>query len=386
MDRNSENRDREQARPSEGGADTGPLNAPTDPYSTDWTPTPQQPPTQAGSYVPPEVRPVGQAYPGQGEPTRQWSSAAPPMAGPTPVIVERRPHRTPILGPLLLIGAGFLLLMNSLGYLDWNVWGQLWQLWPLILVALGLNMLLGRRNPMVSVLIVVLVLAAGAAFIYANGGLRPMGEIESVTLNQSLNGAKSAEVRIKSGVGKLVLDGSEGTLLASGTLQYYRNRGEPIQRKSVSGDTATLDIEQPQGSISIGPTRGPDWNLHLNNGIPIRLNVDAGVGETRLDLRQLKLTDLALNAGVGSVTVQFPENAGMTTAKVNGGVGGLEVIIPTGVEARITTHSGLGGTDVDRRFQKQGNNMYQSAGYSGAKNKLDLDVDVGIGGVDIKSR
>src|SRR5687768_17804000 len=48
------------------------------------------------------------------------------------VVRSRRPHHVPVLGPLLLILAGSVFLLNNLGLLSWNVWGEVWRLWPLI--------------------------------------------------------------------------------------------------------------------------------------------------------------------------------------------------------------------------------------------------------------
>ena len=68
-------------------------------------------------------------------------------------------------------------------------------------------------------------------------------------------------------------------------------------------------------------------------------------------------------------------------------MGSIELEIPRDVEARITVKTGIGRVDVDERFAKQGDNVYQSRGYSAsAKNRLDLVVNAGVGSVDIASR
>src|SRR5215210_2097893 len=62
----------------------------------------------------------------------------------------RRPHHMPVLGPVLLILAGSVFLLNNLGILPWNVWGDVWRLWPLIPIAIGLDIIVGRRSPALS--------------------------------------------------------------------------------------------------------------------------------------------------------------------------------------------------------------------------------------------
>jgi hypothetical protein len=56
-------------------------------------------------------------------------------------------HRRPALfWPLLLMASGGVWLAYQLGYITDAVRPRLWQLWPVLLVLIGLDMLLGRRS------------------------------------------------------------------------------------------------------------------------------------------------------------------------------------------------------------------------------------------------
>lgn len=46
--------------------------------------------------------------------------------------------------PITLIFLGFLLLLNNLQILPWEVWRSLAQFWPVILILLGLHLLMGK--------------------------------------------------------------------------------------------------------------------------------------------------------------------------------------------------------------------------------------------------
>ena len=52
-----------------------------------------------------------------------------------------------MLPGVVLVLIGVVLLLGTLGVLPGNYWAALWQLWPLILVAVGANILLSRLNP-----------------------------------------------------------------------------------------------------------------------------------------------------------------------------------------------------------------------------------------------
>ena len=45
---------------------------------------------------------------------------------------------------LILIVAGFLLLLNTFELLHWSVWNELWRFWPLLFVFWGMQILLGK--------------------------------------------------------------------------------------------------------------------------------------------------------------------------------------------------------------------------------------------------
>jgi len=410
-----QNRDNPAAEvPRNEGATAGPVSTPPETPRTgsiaqpDGAPQPANtsPPAQPYGYVSPEIQPTGATYTGQGEPTRQLNQPPPyqyPQTQPTPVyqspaapVVTGRPRRgTPIVLPTLLIAAGIILLLQNLKVLPWDIWYQIWRLWPLVLIAIGLDLLFGRRNALVSLLIVLAVLGGGAAFLYYNGGLQGPGNLLEYSVNVPVEGARSAVVTLDSGVGNLTVDGNESTRLASGTLRYYESWGQPEQKIARSGDTVNLDLEQPDRMhLSFGPF-GPEpldragWEVHLNNQVPMKLTVNTGVGDSDLDLREMKVTDLNLNVGTGQTTVRLPEQAGAATASIKGGVGSLNVVIPDDVEARIEVDKGIGSVDVPNRFRKQsdeGNDVYVSDGYNGASSKLDLKVNVGVGSVDISSR
>ncbi len=49
-------------------------------------------------------------------------------------------------GALLLIFIGALFLLNNLGLLSWNIWNELWKFWPVVIILLGVQMLLGKSR------------------------------------------------------------------------------------------------------------------------------------------------------------------------------------------------------------------------------------------------
>jgi TM2 domain-containing membrane protein YozV len=70
--------------------------------------------------------------------TAQAKRAGLPLSDPLDNFTKQRP-----IGPILLIGAGLLLLLNNF---DWFPWYRISQFWPLILIAVGILMFRNRVN------------------------------------------------------------------------------------------------------------------------------------------------------------------------------------------------------------------------------------------------
>jgi len=88
---------------------------------------------------------------------------------------RRREHRGGgVFGPVLLIAIGLLFLASNLGYLGPVSWFQLLQLWPLLLVLGGIDLAIGRRAPVLALLIDVAVIGGAVALVAAQPGF-PMG-------------------------------------------------------------------------------------------------------------------------------------------------------------------------------------------------------------------
>lgn len=68
---------------------------------------------------------------------------------------------------VLLIFGGILFLLNTLNLVPWEVWGQLWQFWPVLLILVGFRIILGN-NAFSRLLVTALsIFVIGMAFAIA---------------------------------------------------------------------------------------------------------------------------------------------------------------------------------------------------------------------------
>ena len=300
--------------------------------------------------------------------------------------MERRERRASLVGPIILIGLGLVFLLNNLGMLSWDVWDIIVRFWPILLIAIGLDILIGRRSILGSLLaLAVMLVVVGAGLWLITSQVAPGPALTYESIDQSLEGATLADVTLGFGAGALRIGVSpEGTNLITGKVAL--GQGEHLVRDfRKSGDTAVFTLRSEGFALFpfVGRWNADKlWDLRFSPDVPLRLNINTGVGESTLDMERLKLTELDLHAGVGKVTLTLP-GRGQMQASINGGIGEVVVRIPAGMAARVHATAGLGNSQVLGNYQRQGG-MYVSPGYDTAENRVDLEVKGGIGKITIQ--
>jgi hypothetical protein len=289
-----------------------------------------------------------------------------------------------VAGPLILIAIGAAFLLTNMGILSWSAWG-LFRLWPLILVALGIDLLLGRRSTWGTVLAAILIAAVlgGGLWLASTGYQAPTGT-GTGEVHQPLQGASQATVVLHPAAGELRLSALDA---ASADLISGSVSGQPSddvrQQYNLSQGAAIFQMETTGSAVflpSVGT--GPSWSLRISPKVPLHLEVEQGAGEMSLDLRSLQLKELTVNLAVGQITVLLPAR-GRYTARIDGAIGDTTIILPAGLEAKITLNAALAGRSVPDGFSGQGN-QYVSGGYAAAGNRVDLVIGQAIGNVSVQ--
>jgi hypothetical protein len=305
---------------------------------------------------------------------------------------SRRRGRPPIVWPVILIGIGVLVLLQNFGYLQAGFWQIIWPLWPILLILIGVEIIIGyMRLPwpvtMLLALIVVLITIGGVVYLATQGSLPgavSAGEPQHV--EQNLQGATSAAVALNYGAGQLKVGalGTDSSLIMAGDFTSINGReGVDVTYTSSSG-RGDLSLSLPQNqTVWFLTGRGNVWNVQLNRDIPFELDIESGASTNDIDATDLKLTRLSLQGGLGTNTVHLP-STGVYTARLASGLATTTVYVPDNVAARITVQSGLSSMTIDEsRFPRQGD-LYLSPNYDSAANRVDLQIEGGLAAVVVR--
>jgi len=295
-------------------------------------------------------------------------------------------HRRPgITGPIILISLGVLFLLNNLGFIELNLWDVIMRFWPILLIAIGLDILIGRRSAWgaaIAAVVVLAILAGGIVFFdnqaqwtYASENFEiPLGNVEEATIS------------LDPGLGYLLVDAlpNGSNVLLRGEIRPFS--GEEIGKTvDISGTRATIDL-RTEGVI-VAPFFGgwsdqPSWDLALHPEVATDLFVDFGVGKAELDLQDLQIGEIHVEQGLGQMILLLPSADNMDI-NLDGGIGEIRVVIPKDVGVRLRAGVGIGNVQVPSDFTRDGD-FYLSPGYAAAENQIEMVIDLGIGSVQVR--
>ena len=300
---------------------------------------------------------------------------------------ERRSRGVSIFGPLLLVTIGVILLLNTMGTLDWSIWWQLLRLWPILLVAAGLDLLIGRRSILGSVVAAILIIAIlGLAVWFVISDTVEVGTYTTEQIRQPLGAATRAQVIVDPGVGVLQIEAlPEGANLVEGEVRL--SSGERIEQDfSVTGSQATYELrtaERAFGPFNWGWSDRRVWDLGFSPRPTLALEADLGAGEAILDLTGLTLSDLRVDVGLGRLEITLPAE-GQLDGKLEGAIGQTLIIVPEGMAVRIQADTGLAGRDIPAGWQQEVD-VITSPGYGTAENRTELQGGQAIGLLEVRA-
>ena len=301
----------------------------------------------------------------------------------------RRRGAPGVTGAILLITIGVIVLLNNLDILSVNLL-SLVRFWPVILILIGLDIILGRRSALGSLVVALIAVAVLGGIIWMVGvtgqwALKP-GETVTHEIVQDLGDVKALELDLSVGVMETRLEALTDTDYAvQGTHKTNMSDLALDVNYKTRGDTGVLTISQNGRQQNIGFPTGAinELDLGLTSKVPVDVIVDAGVGESTLDLTGIDLASLKVNAGVGSVTIILPEQ-GDFEVEIDAGVGSVELTVPKSMEARIEYDGGLSSLTVPGRFTEKENDVWVTDHYSGATDRTLIKVKAGVGEVTIR--
>ena len=341
-------------------------------------------------------------------------------------LYESRQHQNgrSLFGPIFLIGLGIYFLLRNLGVVSDLNWGLALQLWPLLLIFLGLNIIVRQvRRPFGTFLSGIVSLAAigvfGAVLLFgaelpflSSFNLQTTVEYRQETVSVSSDDVETAVVSFDLGALGANVTGLEdspnvleGSLAVAGDLDF---------RERMQGSEVIVSLGENQsgwwfGNFVSEVAQSP-WQIGLSRITPMNLAVDVGSGQTDLALGSLLLSDLFVDMGSGAVNVQLPGGDydvrldggsgklvmtlpvnGRHEIEIDGSSGAMSLFLPPNMEARVEVDSGSGLVSLGDRFERlsgdENDGVWQTPNYSAdSGNNILVRLDGGSGSFSIEQQ
>ncbi|MGI6632657.1 MAG: LiaI-LiaF-like domain-containing protein [Bacillota bacterium] len=307
-----------------------------------------------------------------------------------------------LVNGLVLVVVGALLLMNTSGYLPWSIWDAAVSYWPVLLIGLGLQIALPRREiPMLALaVVVVLILGAmnpyggwrnswirwdGIQFNWPGRNWRPMDHTKEwvVPLNPSVS---RIDLELKAPSLELEARGNPGLNEKSPAMALWADiswdRTEPHVSYSERDNELKALIDAPDQNNSNDGKQ--NWEIDLNPSLSTSLRVSAGVANVDLNCASVFLQDVDIKAGVADLDLTLGLTGKDTRVKVAGGAASVAIEVPQSAGLRVSISSPFTIThDLEEEGLVRSGNTWATPEYESASTKVDVTVSCGAGSVKV---
>jgi hypothetical protein len=312
-------------------------------------------------------------------------------------------NRRWLYGGVFFISLGAVLLAGQGDAVTGDVIAQAARLWPVLVIALGVGLLLHRtRFDLAGGMIAAAVpgLVLGGMLVAAPVAVAEVGpacnDVEPtglVSREGSFAGAASVDLKLRCG-DVTVTTGSGST--------WHLESGNGSGTAAVVDATATrLSVASSFAERPFGFVRGSDvWRLTLPVASRMDLTASVDAGRGRLDLAgaELGTFDLVVNAGEANADLTTA-TVERLTAQVNGGAawlrlpaddftadltvnaGALRICAPSDLGLRVRSEGTLTATTYAGLVR--GDSAWESPAYATAIHHADVTISANVASVDV---
>lgn len=311
---------------------------------------------------------------------------------PTPPSTQTPPARRHGFSPwrifigLIIVLLGLQLLASNYGW-NWALSFDLWRLWPLIIILIGLSVL--SRGRMMSTVTGV-ILAVGLFAVVVGVFLVQPSTTDRTEVRRDISltresAATLSVVTLDMGAASIDVTGGadqaiNGTFASSVADLSINNR--------LDGTTQRVDLTTEQRDGRTWFWMGHMQNtlsLRLNDVQPTELNIDSGAARLDLDLRTVIAQRVSVDAGASSIDLQLGDKAMQATVIIKSGASSLTVSTPKSVDGvRVHLDAGLSGKTIPSELKNRGDGLYETDNYDTAAKKIDLTIDAGVSSITLE--
>ena len=293
-------------------------------------------------------------------------------------------HIGKIFWGLLFVLIGGLAFAGNFGYVDVQ-WDNLWRLWPIFIIALGLSMI-SMKNVIWRIIVTIMaILTLGGVAWVMVGNYQNSGDLQSytATIQKASDKVKQAVIKVQTGASSLQIGTTNQEEIANIALES--NVANLSKTSEISGETQKISIGMSAKSGSdwlVGNTRNL-WDIDLTRNLPLTLNVESGASNIDIDVSEAQLTAMDIRAGVSNIVVKLGNREDLANVYVESGVSSIIFKIPEGSGVQLKLEGGLISKNISG-LEEITDNVYQTTGYEQAKKQVNISGEIGVSSFSVE--
>lgn len=292
---------------------------------------------------------------------------------------------------VILISLGIVFLLNNLGYVPWSVWFRILFLWPIILIAIGIEIIFRKTSlSFLTILSPLLFMAAilGPTYFQKVELHKAYCVLETYKWSEDLDTSVvkvTAIVQVRAGNLEISSDTEK---LISAKLDYWKRK--PITTYEYSGfdSSATVEIRDKERGWKGWSWRAwgaKDWDIKLTERIPINLRIYAKATDGELDLSDLKIKNLNLDIKAANFNIKLGDMVDQVNGRIESDACRLCLLIPEDIGLKIENHAKLTSTSFSGLSILKYDNIYQTPNFEQASQKINLSLEGSVTRLVVKS-
>jgi hypothetical protein len=263
-----------------------------------------------------------------------------------------------------------------------------------------------RSKLIYSVIAGAMLITLGCTSLNIGLKIADVGPVSRESTTIEVDDADRVDATVRMAAGALSVEGRADALL-NADFTYNVADWEPRVTYNVTDNVGRLDIRHAESNaLPVMDEARNEWDLRLNDDVPLDLRIEVGAGDHDLDLEGLILTELDVKLGAGEMNLTLGDNKGLdridldvgagdvkidlsglwegdAVVSIQGGVGKTTLYLPQAVGVRLSVTQGIGDLDVSGLSREGG--AWINEAYGESDTTLDVDIQAGIGEIEVVS-
>ena len=315
------------------------------------------------------------------------------------------------LGIFLLL-AGIVFLLHEIGAFNYietkfniSLWGLIWSivagifnLWPVLLIIIGINIIFRSRilERILGIGFMVLVIISviyGPFYYFGVPWITNITNWDSVT-HQVSTGQDNYSYSNKIDYGPNMTKGKSTIDLGACDLEITSGNNTAAEMQSnirgiyasfgQSNGKLNMDVSEENIISGMDPNITRKANVVLGEKISWEIQVTTGASRSRMELKNLDVSSLSIELGAGDAEIHLGDKDKNVAVEIKGGVSNVKIYVPENAGVMVTTDNGLSANNFDALgLVKTGENQFTSKGFNIAENKFTVTLSTGISNINI---